>query len=602
MKIKILLLSILMISVCLKASFAQGEAKVWYFGGHAGIDFNSGVPVALTNGSLKCNEGCASISTSNGSLRFYTNGITVWNNQNNPMPNGSGLLGHSSTTQSVIIVPKPGNRDVYFVFTITKEGEPNGLRYSEVDMTLAGGLGDVTVNKNIPLATPVTEKLTAIKKANNVDIWVIAHDFANDAFLVYSVTSSGINLTPVKSNAGSVDGMTGIGYLKSSTDGSKLVQAINSTNTVDVLNFNNVTGIITNAFSFTPTFSHVYGVEFSPDGKRLYTTSEFSQDIYQYNLTLGSLASILASGIIIGTASTPYLGALQIGPDGKIYVAKFSGSIGCINDPNALGLSCDFIDIAVNLLGMSSTFGLPNFVQSYLNPITYTNSCNGNASFSLYSGIDSVLWNFNDPVSGINNTSVALHPWHVFINAGTYSVSAITHSGTIKDTLTINVVISKIPSVNLGNDIILCSEDEVILDPGSGYENYIWQNSDTQQRDTASAGGLYYVNVSNICGTVSDTILVTIKDCIAKSNDNINLPNIFTPNNDGVNDLFKIQNLPDGIALLKIYNRLGKIVFQSEAYNNDWDGKDANSGVYYYILVYPPDEKTYTGFVELVSK
>jgi gliding motility-associated-like protein len=250
---------------------------------------------------------------------------------------------------------------------------------------------------------------------------------------------------------------------------------------------------------------------------------------------------------------------------------------------------------------MSSTFGLPNFVQSYLNPITYVNACNGNTSFSVFTGVDSVIWNFNDPVSGINNSSSTLNPSHFYTNAGTYSVSAITYSGSVKDTLTINVVISKPPSVDLGNDIILCTNNELILDAGSGYENYYWQNSATAQRDTASIEGLYYVNVSNICGIASDTIFVRVEDCTAKSNDKIDLPNIFTPNGDGVNDLFRIQNLPDGIAPLKIYDRSGEIVFQTEGYNNDWDGNDINSGVYYYILSYPPNEKTYTGFVQVLS-
>jgi len=53
------------------ASFAQGEANVWYFGENAGIDFNSGVPVALTDGQLDTLEGCATISNGAGQLLFY---------------------------------------------------------------------------------------------------------------------------------------------------------------------------------------------------------------------------------------------------------------------------------------------------------------------------------------------------------------------------------------------------------------------------------------------------------------------------------------------------------------------------------------------------
>ena len=55
------------------------EGNIWYFGEYAGLDFNSGSPVALTNGQLNTNEGCATISDNNGNLLFYTDGMTVYN-------------------------------------------------------------------------------------------------------------------------------------------------------------------------------------------------------------------------------------------------------------------------------------------------------------------------------------------------------------------------------------------------------------------------------------------------------------------------------------------------------------------------------------------
>lgn len=80
--------------------------------------------MALTNGQLNTLEGCATIADTTGSLLFYTDGITVWNRNHVPMPNGSGLLGNPSSTQSGIIVPYPGNTDLYYVFTVHDAGEP----------------------------------------------------------------------------------------------------------------------------------------------------------------------------------------------------------------------------------------------------------------------------------------------------------------------------------------------------------------------------------------------------------------------------------------------------------------------------------------------
>ena len=56
-----------------------GPSTNWYFGSNAGITFNSGSPVALTNGVLITVEGVATISDNSGNLLFYTDGLTVYN-------------------------------------------------------------------------------------------------------------------------------------------------------------------------------------------------------------------------------------------------------------------------------------------------------------------------------------------------------------------------------------------------------------------------------------------------------------------------------------------------------------------------------------------
>ena len=72
--------------------------------------------------------------------------------------------------------------------------------------------------------------------------------------------------------------------------------------------------------------------------------------------------------------------------------------------------------------------------------------------------------------------------------------------------------------------------------------------------------------------------------------DEIEIPNIITPNGDGKNDVFYIKNI-DKLewSNLIIYNRWGKKVYETDNYKNDWDGNGAADGVYYYILNY----KTY---------
>ncbi len=74
--------------------FGQKQANIWYFGQYAGLDFNTTPPTILANGQLNTNEGCSSIADPiSGNLLFYTDGVTVWNQQHAIMSNGAGLKG-----------------------------------------------------------------------------------------------------------------------------------------------------------------------------------------------------------------------------------------------------------------------------------------------------------------------------------------------------------------------------------------------------------------------------------------------------------------------------------------------------------------------------
>ncbi|HOH91585.1 MAG TPA: hypothetical protein PKV61_08800, partial [Bacteroidales bacterium] len=187
--------------------FAQLEANNGYFGNYAGVSFASGEPVALLDGALNTSEGVATISNSSGLLLFYIDGQTIWNRNHQIMSNGTGLWGHSSSTQSGVVVKKPGNNTLYYVFTMDQvaTGGIHGVSYSIVDMNLEGGLGAVTI-KNIEIVSNsnCTEKITAVKHTNGMDIWVITHGWNNNQFLAFLVTNSGINTTPIISNTGQI--------------------------------------------------------------------------------------------------------------------------------------------------------------------------------------------------------------------------------------------------------------------------------------------------------------------------------------------------------------------------------------------------------------
>ena len=494
-------------------SYAQKEGNIWYFGINAGVDFNSGTPVALTDGALNTQEGCSAISDEMGKLLFYTDGIRVWNKNHVQMPNGFGLMGDPSSTQSALIVQKPGSNNIYYIFTTEATGGPDGFRYSIVDMTLQAGLGDVTT-KNTLLHTPVTEKLTAVRHANGCDIWVIVHEWGTDGFRAFHVDSSGVNLTPVISNTGTTHianfaRSNALGQLKASPDGKKLALAIFGMRLIELLDFNNATGQVSNPISFPPFASITYGIEFSPDGTKLYAGLIIAGWLYQYDLMAGSSTDIINSRTLVGSTSTTRLNSLQLGPDGKIYCAKNDFNLAVVSDPNKPGIACNFIDNAVPLNGRFGFEGLPTFMQSHFYPqFTYLNPCAGDSTlFSITDtmNVDSVSWIFGDTASGSFNTSSDLSPYHIFSAPGRYNVQ-MTRYAKCNSVFSRTVIIYPVPEINLGNDTLICPEDSLVLDAQTAGASYLWQDGSTKNNFTVSSPGTFWVEVTNACGSDTDTI------------------------------------------------------------------------------------------------
>lgn len=352
------------------SAFAQGETANWYFGKGAGLVFKDGKVEAVTAGRLHTEEGSASISDKDGNLLFYTNGITVWNRNHRVMPNGNGLMGMKSSTQSALIVPKPAADSILYIFTTDIQAQSNGLRYSIVNMNRDQGNGDI-ITRNVFMVAPATEKLTAIRHSNNRDWWVIAHRWNSNAYMAYLVTDEGVSTKPVMTNVGTVHGgahRKAIGYLVPSPDGTRLAAALwDSDSNFEVLRFNRSTGEVSDPV-LLQGFEEAYGVCFSPDGTKLYGTANGKgggkAQIIQFDLQAGDAASIAKSAIVVGASGSPRIGALQLGPDGKIYVARQDNiHLGVINQPNLKGKDSGYVDAGLHLAGRKSDLGLPNFPQ-----------------------------------------------------------------------------------------------------------------------------------------------------------------------------------------------------------------------------------------------
>lgn len=519
------------------------EAWHWQFGDGVALDFSSGAPVVGSSAIFQF-EGSASVSDPNtGQLLFYTDGISAWDKNNNVMPNGFGLLGDMSSTQSALIVPKPGSNTLFYIITTPAFGGAYGgvtsAYYSVVDMTLNGGLGDiVTSSKNTILTTgPVTEKLTAVKQCNGASYWIIDHPFNTNQFNAYLLTASGISATPVISNIGTMQSgsneYNAVGYLKASPNGKKLAQGIDAMGILEIFDFNASTGVVSNPIiinyptsSFGGIYQGPYGLSFSPDNTKLYTCYENQGSIYQWDLSSGVASTIMTSQVAIGTSSSA--GALALGPDGKLYKAEYSFyALSVINNPNQLGIACNFQSQSISLLG-ECQFGLPNFIDangsgSIIN-ISNAVQCNTFTADTLNAGpgFTSYQWS-----TGASTQTIAIN------SPGTYWVTVGNSTGcTITDTIkayTINP-----SSVHILRDTTICSSSGSYVANAtySGAQSYLWYDGSTNPIKTINASGTYSVSIYFSGGCVvhnSFNLILNTKPKVNIGNDTVVCHSITNP-------------------------------------------------------------------------
>ena len=494
---------------------AQKEGAVWYFGQYAGLDFNRYYPSPLTDGQINTREGVASISTEEGELLFYTDGTTIWNKNHQVMMGGEGLMGNTSSTQSSIVVPKPGDalKKSYYIFTVDKVGENGlpgqGIHYTLVDMSKNFGLGEV-VTKNTLLFEPATEKITAVKHFDNESYWIIGHALNSNTFKVYLLNRTSVIPQPDQHiglshdvNLNDRNDRGAVGYMKSSPKGDYLAVAHESRKLFELFQFDNRLGTISNPvtlYAGTPAEPRrglygAYGLEFSPTSNYFYgSTRQGGGVIYRWDLTAGNETSIQNSIEILQEKLPNFTlcGAMQMAFNGKIYVT-FSGEsyLGVINAPTQE--ECNYQQYGTNLLdnetgsGGRAYFGLPTFLPDFFQDARFyfENTCQYDKTIFYLSTIALLevppKWNIYDSVGTqfIGSVEVDLATWtgqYTFTEAGTYIVELeIKKDGEIQKQKR-ELTIHPIPNTNFGDTTIMCGDHEAILDAGYG-AFYEWRDN-----------------------------------------------------------------------------------------------------------------------------
>ncbi len=492
---KILLILTLLLCV---PSIAQNQASNWFFGQGAGVNFDidTGAVSSVNGGRLNTLEGCTSISDSNGELVLYTDGSRIFNRNHEIMQNGIGLYGDNSSTQSALVVPAPGNPDIYYIFTVDvdvsqdQSGSDFGFNYSIVDITGDNGLGTV-IDKNINLLAKCSEKITAVlKDCESESIWVITYATADGSpgyftsYHAYEVTTIGVNQNSVISTFPQNNfpplPNDRRGQLKASPDGTKLASA-NMLGGLYLFDFDTATGIVSNQEQlFINSISQqTYGVEFSPNSELLYIHSSNGQgavqpaSVHQSSLTQFNLLApnIQASEFRVDQQQL-YRGSLQLGPNGKIYRAMCDNYLigqpflSVINNPNALGAACNYEDNAINLSPNLSTQGLPPFIQSFFNDqidiiqngtsTTDLLLCTDDVYTLSYEDIPNAVYTWYKDEELLNDDNYDL----IITEAGTYELFIVFNDGSCETFEGIAYVnYFEIPIANQTNQVLICDDD-----------------------------------------------------------------------------------------------------------------------------------------------
>lgn len=266
--------------------------------------------------------------------------------------------------------------------------------------------------------------------------------------------------------------------------------------------------------------------------------------------------------------------------------------IGLFSNNNTFGTLCylDAGSFYLDIDNVSMIQTAPAPVRTFTYVSDRQNICiddcinfNGNSNLPVYTWD----WNFNGAATG---QSTMQNPENICYPAtGSYDVELIATYECDADTFLLEnyIHVKDVPHVSIITDTtISCFGNDIILTAESN-ELVTWNNGSQTAQITAENSGSYIATSINECGTDADTIDLKFENCPCT----VYLPNAFTPDEDGKNDIFKAE----GDCLLEefqleIYDRWGKRIFTASDIQTSWDGKSDGllcpNGVYAYNMTY----------------
>jgi gliding motility-associated-like protein len=277
--------------------------------------------------------------------------------------------------------------------------------------------------------------------------------------------------------------------------------------------------------------------------------------------------------------------------------AQYQWSNGSSNQQITVKTSGALSVIATSLEGCKS-FDTVKVLNVFANPVVALNHSNSicvGTTRTLDAGnFSSYLWN-----NGTSSRTIIVN------GIGLYAVEVSDNNGCRgSDTAIITTVLAQ-PKNFLPPDTSICSYGKIALQSINQYNTYLWSTGGISSSITITQPGLYWLQVKDDNNCVGrDSVLVNPKDCMK----GFYIPNAFTPNGDGKNDLFRPLLFGKLVSFdFRIYNRWGQIVFQTSETAKSWDGTYAgitqDSNVFIWTCTYQfegEEKRTEKGTVMLI--
>ncbi|MCX6234038.1 MAG: gliding motility-associated C-terminal domain-containing protein [Bacteroidetes bacterium] len=290
----------------------------------------------------------------------------------------------------------------------------------------------------------------------------------------------------------------------------------------------------------------------------VYITPYYPGNVYEWQLTpkgVGEIISQPDSNRIVIHWINP--GSAQLLVDEEVTTT------GCGSDANVMNITVH-----------------PNPDILALSPVLEI--CDGDSVIVTMKGADEYFWHPETGLQEINDSTWIVKPNDTI----SYTITGVYRLTGCYDSIKYTLMVKPYPVFELGDDRFLYPGTPIVLHAGWGFDSYLWNTGDTDSVLTITEPGDYWVDVTMYGCSTSDSVFIRIPLAF------IPIPNAFTPDDDGINDIFNVVGTLDEVVKfnMQVFSRWGTLIFQTTDVTRGWDGmfngQPCPADVYIWVITF----------------